>query len=143
MQEQLAAVAEEVGERVLSSPGNSISIAMTLDNLRPTSADTGGPGKEGGLGGAAARAVTALGAALWQRRVSGVRVVARGAEAAVAGVPFSGYGSSCQAYPHDYLTAAAAVGGCAQEVDVFVHKLRAAYVLCRRRQAGGDEKQPP
>jgi O-phospho-L-seryl-tRNASec:L-selenocysteinyl-tRNA synthase len=41
----------------------------------------------------------------------------------VAGVPFTGYGAHCNAYPHTYLTAAAALGGTAAEADVFGERL--------------------
>jgi O-phospho-L-seryl-tRNASec:L-selenocysteinyl-tRNA synthase len=59
-----------------------------------------------------------------------VRVVARGKRETVAGVDFEGYGSSCSAYPHHYLTAAAAIGSSTEDVDIFVEKLQTAYGLC-------------
>jgi O-phospho-L-seryl-tRNASec:L-selenocysteinyl-tRNA synthase len=65
-------------------------------------------------------------------RVSGVRVVARGVQQAVAGIDFQGYGSSCSEYPHHYMTAAAAIGGTKQDVDVFLAKLRERYAECRK-----------
>lgn len=70
---------------------------------------------------------TVLGALMWQRHVSGVRVVCRGKRQTVGGVPFEGYGSSCDAYGHDYLTAAAALGGTREDVDRFVAKLRKCW----------------
>ena len=78
------------------------------------------------------QAVTHLGSMLWQRRVNGVRVIPRGKEQTVAGLRFEGYGSSCSAYPHHYLTAAAALGGSKQEVGVFVEKLQRAHQECRQ-----------
>lgn len=211
VQEQLSAVATELGECVLASPSNPISFAMTLNGLGPEhatkwsqpprslpdgscndalaacaeavprssateSADaalsqatdakqanrssraSGGnqvSPRHQAVSGAhttepcdaaaavapaaacsaeAQRAVTRLGAMLWQRRVNGVRVIARGQHQKVAGIHFDGYGSSCSAYPHHYLTAAAALGGTRAEVDLFVRKLRDAYLECKHRQ---------
>jgi hypothetical protein len=67
--------------------------------------------------------VTKLGAMLWQRRVAGARVVARHTTQHVAGIRFEGYGSSFSDYPHNYMTAAAAIGGSREEVDAFAAKL--------------------
>jgi O-phosphoseryl-tRNA(Sec) selenium transferase, SepSecS len=201
-------VAAELGERVLGSPGNPISIAMTLDALGPAqavaraavedeSAKAAACSREQGeAGGASAgadiaplhaaqqaagaasgreqhqqegsaaaaahhhegdpeaiskevqRRVTQLGAMLWQRRVSGVRVVARGASQTVAGVHFEGYGSSCSKYCHHYMTAAAAIGATEEDVDGFVAKLRECYRLCQRRAATAErntvsDRAPP
>lgn len=207
-------MAEELGERVLDTPQNPISIAMTVDSLRerlqrrqkpaastagtpasaavgrtsdpphgaacsadpehaglghagtpacagssaseapaPRTSDAGGEapasaGRNGAAtaGGAAARSERAeagegrhggsgvrgetasvLGALLWQRHVSGVRVVCMGKRQSVGGVPFEGYGSSCDSYGHDYMTAAAALGGTREDVDRFVAKVRKCW----------------
>ncbi len=50
-------------------------------------------------------------------------MVAKGKQQSVAGVRFQGYGSSHDAYPHTYLTAAAALGGSAAEADEFCLRL--------------------
>jgi len=65
--------------------------------------------------------------------VSGTRVVASGKAAVVGGVSFSDYGSHTSDYPHQYLTAAAALGGTHAEVDVFVTRLVKAYLELRRK----------
>lgn len=70
---------------------------------------------------------TILGAMLWQRHVSGVRVICRGNRQAVSGIEFDGYGSSCDNYPHDYMTAAAAIGASKDDVDVFVEKIKKCW----------------
>ena len=99
---------------VLESPGNPISIGIGVAPLR----------LDGELGShTTARAVTFLGAMLYQRGVTGARVVPRGAEAKVAGISFVGYGASTDDYPTDYLTAAAAIGGSKEECLSFCERL--------------------
>ena len=98
---------------MLHTPGNPISLALTLDGL---------PGR-----------ATQLGSMLFHRGVSGARVVARGAQQTVAGLSLSGFGAHCDAYAHDYLTVAAAVGGSAEEVDVFVERCQLCFETLRTR----------
>ena len=95
--------------RVLDSPGNPISIGVGIGDM-PTPAEKPRP-------------VTFLGSMLYQRGVTGARVVARGATAKVAGLSFTGYGSSTDAYGTDYLTAAAAVGGTREECVSFCDRV--------------------
>lgn len=147
LQERMQGVACCVGERVLESPRNPISIAMTVDTLSTAPAATGRTdGDSCGSGGEPARSrpshaaatadaaerrdVTRLGAMLWHRRVSGARVIARGTAQKVAGIEFSGYGSSCDAYGSHYVTAAAAIGGSVAEVDAFCAKLQRCMAQC-------------
>ncbi|KAG1669564.1 hypothetical protein FOA52_006337 [Chlamydomonas sp. UWO 241] len=70
---------------------------------------------------------TFLGSMLFARCVSGTRVVPRGKAQEIAGHTFVGYGSHTDAYPHVYLTAAAAIGTTKGEVDEFVARLTKAY----------------
>lgn len=153
MQERMQHVAQSTGERVLKSPNNPISIAMTVDTLASTCDAHGGersdprssavaeeaqPLKTANPGDASAaerRRVTRLGAMLWQRRVSGVRVIARGVQQQVAGLEFQGYGSSCDAYGSHYVTAAAAIGGTTAEADVFCAKLQRCMAQCAAQGA--------
>lgn len=180
MQSKLEALAQQLGERLLHSPGNPISMALTVDSFstlllqhqqRNCSAQDDSVGQElhalqqqasmhateeTAREGAAwsneaptkeesmtqnqgtvapsrkvlsqASSATVLGAMLWQRHVSGVRVVCRGKAQAVAGISFDGYGSSCDDYPHDYMTAAAALGACKDDVDVYVEKIRKCWL---------------
>lgn len=58
------------------------------------------------------------------RCVSGTRVVAKGKQQSVGGIDFLGYGAHFDAYPHDYLTAAAALGTTEDDVDEFVSRLK-------------------
>lgn len=72
---------------------------------------------------------------LFNRCVSGTRVVARGAQQVVGGLPFTGYGAHHDAYPCDYLTVAAALGTSEADVDEFVSRLARCLADFRQRQA--------
>lgn len=85
-----------------------------------------GGGRRGGSG-VRGDTATVLGALLWQRHVSGVRVICMGKQQRVGGILFDGYGSSCDTYGHDYMTAAAALGGTREDVDRLVAKLRKCW----------------
>lgn len=76
-----------------------------------------------------------LGSVLFTRFVSGTRVVPRGQRKTVGGVDFAGFGASANAYPHDYLTAACAVGLSAAELDEFLLRLDKAI----RKTKGNDK----
>lgn len=78
--------------------------------------------------------VAFLGSMLFKRCVSGTRVVARGQRAEVAGHAFAGYGAHCDAYPHDYLTFAAALGTARADVDAFVRRLEQCFAEFRARR---------
>ena len=101
--EKLQALAEKHGERVLETPNNTISMAVTLS-----------PG---------ARPPTSMGGALFVRLISGARIVAPAKPKAVAGLPFTNYGAHHDAYPHVYLTVACALGITQPEIDLFLKKL--------------------
>jgi len=117
-------VASSHGERVLISTRNSISIAATLDGL---SADAGGGG--GGDSGP-----SFLGSMLFQRCVSGTRVVTTGEPKTVAGIPFRGWGSSASEYPYSYFTAACAVGLTEKEVNLYLTRLDAAFKEFKKKR---------
>jgi len=194
MVEKMTVVAEKHGERVLTTPGNPISIGVTLQALEShadleaksvspkvdssvVGGDTSPPsgntcvscvdktrhesegiyrGSTSGLGSAlgtidnlanqlgdltattsvqatlvkppnksSSKTVTMLGSMLFSRAVSGVRTIARGVTANVAGQHFIGFGSSHDRYPVAYMTAAAALGTSKLEVDTFCHRLDA------------------
>ena len=67
------------------------------------------------------------------RCISGTRVVARGEKKTVAGVDFVGYGAHCSQYPHDYMTAAAALGTTRADVDEFISRLRNTFKQRRKK----------
>ena len=104
--QQFHQVAEKHGERLLVCETNDISFAISLDTMTEKDED-----------------VSALGAMLFSRCVSGTRVVARGEEKTVCGFPFHGFGSSVDGYPYSYLTAACAIGLGENEVDLFLRRL--------------------
>lgn len=119
--EQLEQVAAELSEKVLSTPDNPISLALTLTKLQTA--------QEGSVVSRThAKHASYLGSMLFKRSVSGTRVVPRGITKQVAGVTFEGFGAHCDAYPSDYLTVAAAVGTSKQDILAFVAKLRQCYV---------------
>ncbi|CAN0161525.1 unnamed protein product [Ectocarpus sp. 8 AP-2014] len=127
---RLREVAESNGERLLESSGNTISFAVTLDSLvrkQPTAAcaleSNGATGSSSGAPTSAAF----FGSMLFTRCVSGTRVVPREQHKCVGGIDFTGYGASVTGYPHDYLTAACAVGLSTEELDEFLVRLDKAF----------------
>ena len=114
---------------VEGAEGDAALGAAAEEGAKPVAAEAPGV-VEGGRGSRVqGDTATVLGALMWQRHVSGVRVVCRGKRQTVAGVAFDGYGSSCGDYGHDYLTAAAALGQTREDVDRFVAKLRKCWAL--------------
>ncbi|XP_071956294.1 O-phosphoseryl-tRNA(Sec) selenium transferase-like [Antedon mediterranea] len=105
---ELARVAELNGERLLKTPHNPISMAMSLSNLE-TKSD---------------KSITHFGSMLFKRSVSGTRVVAEGSNKEIGGVRFKNYGSHCDEYPYIYITAAAAIGMTQNDVDLFIKRLQ-------------------
>ena len=104
--ERLSAVAHAHGERLLATPHNTISMAVTLTS--------GGGGKP----------MTAMGAQLWVRLISGARIVAPTTKTKeVSGIHFPNYGAHCDSYPVAYFTAACALGATEAEADLFFKKL--------------------
>ncbi|KAK2150264.1 hypothetical protein LSH36_415g02035 [Paralvinella palmiformis] len=111
---EMVKCASHHGQRVLETPHNPISIAMTLDGLDRDEA-------------------TQLGSMLFTRFVSGTRVIAKGVIQTVNNHEFTGFGSHCDHYPHTYLTAAAAVGLRKEEVDQFIQRLDKVLAKCLKR----------
>ncbi|WIA16718.1 hypothetical protein OEZ85_013372 [Tetradesmus obliquus] len=163
LSEQLAQAAAQLGERVLSTPGNPISLGMTLDGLAAAAAAANaaadeaaaaaaagaGSSSEAAAGAAAGGGgsskkhvdVTFFGAMLWARNVSGTRVLTCGKQQDVAGITFADYGCHISGYPHPYMTAAAALGTTKADVDVFVVRLVRAYkeLQVKWRRAAGQQ----
>ena len=118
--QQLQEFAARHGERLLHTPGNPISMAMTVSGLQASTASEG---------------VTVLGSMLFNCCASGARVVGRGKAASVAGFEFQGYGAHCDAYPHDYLTVAAALGTRKDEITGFLEKLEKVIAKLKRKNS--------
>jgi hypothetical protein len=79
------------------------------------------------------RQVTRLGSMLFRRCVSGTRVVVPGEDVSLHGQVFCGFGSSHDAYPHAYLTAACAIGLSWGEMDEFFVRLDKTMTECKRQ----------
>ncbi|PRW56294.1 O-phosphoseryl-tRNA(Sec) selenium transferase [Chlorella sorokiniana] len=157
-QQRLQQFAEQHGERVLATPGNPISLALSLRSFEAPAAGqqatAGGqqqqqqqPAAEAQQQPAAEQQqreakqqqqaqvpITFLGSMLFNRCISGTRVVARGKRQEVGGLAFSGYGAHCDAYPCDYLTVAAALGTNEQDIDEFLRRLGQCFAEFRQRQ---------
>lgn len=127
MGEKLRETAEVNGERMLETPGNPISMGMSLASLAMEGSGGGGGG--GGVG------VSFFGSMLFSRCVSGTRVVAPGKRQEVGGVVFDGFGASHDCYPVPYFTAAAALGTTRDDVDRFCSQLSKCFKDYRKKIA--------
>lgn len=93
--------------QLISSPNNTISYAISIDNIPQTS-----------------KPYSFLGSMLFQRNVSGCRVVAlTGKSSSIAGATFQNWGSHIQEYPHNYFTAACAIGMSVADIELFISRL--------------------
>lgn len=130
LRDALARVAAAHGERVLHSPRNPVSLAMTLSRITSAAGDGAG---------SSSRDATYLGSMLFSRGVSGTRVVARGD--AVRVTPecvFPDFGASHAAYPHcPYVTAAAGLGMTPEDVSTFEDVLARTVAEFKRQRHGG------
>nr|KAF6388793.1 Sep (O-phosphoserine) tRNA:Sec (selenocysteine) tRNA synthase [Myotis myotis] len=115
---QLKKLAEAYDERLLHTPHNPISLAMTLKTLDEHRD----------------KAVTQLGSMLFTRQVSGARVVPLGAVQTVSGYAFRGFMSHTNDYPCAYLNAASAIGMKTQDVDLFIKRLDKCFKIVRKEQ---------
>lgn len=123
MQTKLGECVGEFGERLLETPGNPISMGVSLERHA-------GLVKDGD--------VSFFGSMLFSRCVSGTRVVAPGKRADVGGVVFDGFGASHDAYPVPYFTAAAALGTTEADVDRFCAQLKKCFKDFRKKAAKRD-----
>ena len=83
---------------------------------------------------------TMLGSMLFNRNVSGARVIGQGQEQAVAGICFKNYGAHHDDYPCSYVTVAAAIGTELKDIDAFTSKLEACLTDRQKRSARTAEK---
>ncbi|XP_038130323.1 O-phosphoseryl-tRNA(Sec) selenium transferase [Cyprinodon tularosa] len=105
--EELRSLASAHGERLLHTPHNPISLAMSLDGLQAS----------------CSQAVTQLGSMLFTRQVSGARVIPLCKEQTVSGYTFRGFMSHSESYPCPYLNAASAVGITRDDVTLCMKRL--------------------
>lgn len=124
-----AAQSDQEGS-VAPNPPSSNDTTTQLSEIRHTKESGASPHKAPSSHKVLSKAssATVLGAMLWQRHVSGVRLICRDKTQSVAGIQFHGYGSSCDDYPHDYMTAAAALGASRRDIDVFIEKVKKCWL---------------
>ncbi|XP_071982092.1 O-phosphoseryl-tRNA(Sec) selenium transferase isoform X1 [Engystomops pustulosus] len=115
---ELKTLAAKHNERLLDTPHNPISLAMSLKNMN----DKG------------ASAITQLGSMLFTRQVSGARVVPLGTSQTVSGHVFKGFMSHSNDYPCAYLNAASAIGIKKQDIDLFIKRLDKCLRQCRKEK---------
>ena len=101
-------VAEKHGARILSTPRNKVSFGITIPGIEIDDDD---------------RAITAFGAMLFARGVSGARVVSCLASKTVADIEFSGYGASFTGYHSAYCALACAIGISSADIDALADRL--------------------
>ena len=99
------------GERLLETPHNDISMGITLTAYKSSLSS-----KE---------SVTKLGSMLFTRFVSGARVVTCDNTKQIVETVFKAFGSHCDEYHCDYLTAAAASGMEQEDIALFIKRLSA------------------
>ena len=104
---RLITLSEKYSQRVLHTPRNPISIAVTLDNSSVQNDED----------------ITRFGAILYTRGVSGSRCFGYHNKKSVGEYTFLNYGAHCDDYPHAYFTAAAAIGIDRKDVDAFIERL--------------------
>jgi O-phospho-L-seryl-tRNASec:L-selenocysteinyl-tRNA synthase len=122
-------VAAKHGERLLETPRNTISFAVTLSaNVVDVQ-----PGVE-----AAAEGLTAFGSMLFSRGVSGARVVPRNVRENIEGLELQGFGSSCAAYPTAYFTVACALGVEEKDLALIEERLDSTFKDFKARHGGGQ-----
>ncbi|KFV80396.1 O-phosphoseryl-tRNA(Sec) selenium transferase, partial [Struthio camelus australis] len=123
---ELKKLADIHNEKLLDTPHNPISLAMSLKNLDENND----------------AAVTQLGSMLFTRQVSGARVVPCGSVQTVNNYTFKGFMSHTNDYPCAYLNAASAIGIKKQDVDVFLKRLDKCLKTSRKevkKEKGVDE----
>lgn len=122
--QELKALAERHGERLLHTPHNPISLAMSLNRLQTHSN----------------AAVTQLGSMLFTRQVSGARVVPLGVEQTVSGHAFNGFMSHTDSYPCPYLNAASAIGITKEDITLCIKRLEKC-LKSLRKEASSEKSE--
>lgn len=128
---ELAGWAANYGEEIMPAGRNSISIGISMKKLDERAAGVG-------VGGAAATApptppsdkniCTFFGSMLFQRCVSGCRVVPKSAKVTlIGGHEFISWGSHSSKTPYSYFTAACSIGLTPTEVSAFMERLEKVY----------------
>lgn len=100
---KLKEIVKKYGERVLETPGNPISMAVTLESLPKDKARE-------------------VGSMLFRRGVSGVRILVSGDEKVINGCKFDNFGTHSSIKGPNYMTVAASMGITEEEINVFMEK---------------------
>ena len=108
-------VCDTLSEIPIVAPSNDISFGMTLNSFGDHA--------------------SFLGSMLFQRCASGARVLTRKKPVAIGGIEFQNFGQSHDAYPHTYMTVAAALGTSKHEVDEFFTRLLSCATQCRKKMS--------
>ncbi|CAK88142.1 unnamed protein product (macronuclear) [Paramecium tetraurelia] len=114
--EKLQIMTQKISEQILNTPKNSISIGISLQNLK---IDQNNQEEK--------NQITKLGAILYSKKVMGSRVITNKKNKVVCGIEFKNYGSHCDNYFTPYITVACAIGLTKQEIDTFVQEFEKAY----------------
>ena len=108
LNQKLITLSEKHNLKVLSTPGNNISIAVAFPDCN---------------GEMDKREITAIGSKLFLRCVSGCRVIAGKTTQTHCDHEFIGWGAHHSQYPYNYFTAAAAIGMTEHDIDSFIARL--------------------
>nr|CDS23674.1 o phosphoseryl tRNASec selenium [Echinococcus granulosus] len=152
LSEGLRALAAKHGLRLMDTPENPISLALSLHALCSGCNDDGDAvdGEvDADATGLDPDILTQLGANLFTQGCSGVRVVVSAAmerrsglpAKVVAGVRLEGFNSHSAASSEAYMNAAAALGQTPTEVDVFLSRLDKALSSFQRRQRQQQQRR--
>ena len=130
---KLQQVATKYGERLIDCPANTISFGITLDHLVSSKGiDEDAAVYLASIGDE----ISYFGAMLFNRCVSGTRVIPRAQTKIMSGQEFIGFGSSIDHFPHAYMTVACAIGVTKCETDEFFRRLDKAMKEFRSKQQG-------
>uniref|UniRef100_A0A914X0H3 O-phosphoseryl-tRNA(Sec) selenium transferase n=1 Tax=Plectus sambesii TaxID=2011161 RepID=A0A914X0H3_9BILA len=114
----LEKIAAEFDERVLNTPSNQISLALSLstfDRLNDR------------------KFLTGIGAHLFARCCTGARVVPKDDRKSIEGIDFVGWGGHSSDVKFSYLNVACAIGMTAAEVDILIDRLRKTLLHARKQ----------
>ena len=121
----------KVNERILFCERNTISIAATLDNLVTSGMSDN---SESSSMQDTLKATTFFGSMLFQRGVSGTRIVNQNDCKSINGYEFTGWGASTSNFTSAYFTAACSIGLEENEIDVFLKRLKKAFVEFKKKR---------
>jgi len=108
MKKELHKVSSEFGESILNTPGNVLSVAFTLSQLKSEETSF----------------FTEIGSMLFSKFVMGTRLVAPGDEKTIGVYKFKNWGAHTDDLFSPYLTASATIGVTKKDIDTFIKHLR-------------------